>query len=66
MAKHPGHWVMQDTGIPITNPISPEDGSFTSGHPYVSGHINGHGEFEGNNLKPYVFNGAPFKVNDVS
>lgn len=57
MLKRPGHWVDEETGVPVLNPRSPEDGGFASGHPFVSGHINGHGNFGDNNLKPYVFNG---------
>lgn len=55
MARHPGHWV-DDEGMFQANPLATEDGQFTSGHPFVSGHINGHGSFGGNNLRPYVFN----------
>jgi hypothetical protein len=57
MVKNVGHWVDPETGLPVENPQSLEDGQFTSGHPYVSGHINGYGSFNNNNMKPWIFQG---------
>ena len=59
LKKHIGHWVDSETGFPIPNAKS-QDGSFTSGHPYVSGFINGRGSYN-NNLEPWIFR---VKAND--
>lgn len=56
--KHPGHWIDEATGLPISAALS-IDGQFTGTHPFVSALINGHGRFNevqgDSNMQPYIF-----------